>query len=404
MIPNLRHLRAFCEVARHRSISQAAEQIHLSQPAITQAIAKLEQQFETTLFDRRSDGMYPTEGGQILHDRVLRAVEQVRHGAREATRLGGERTARRAGNPELKLTTTQLRALTAVADARNFSLAARQLGTSQPSLHRAARDLERALEVTLFEKTGQGIELTRAAQMLVQQVKLAFAELRQGFTELAALRGQETGMIVVGSMPLARSFILPNAINQLLAARPELQVSVLDGPYPDLLDGLRHGDIDLLIGALRDPVPMDDVIQEALFDDPLAIVVRKDHPLTRARRIDARELGKYGWVLPRRGAPTRSYFESLFTREEQPLPTSIIESASLVLNRGLLLNSDRASILSAHQVRLEQDLGLLVAIDMGSARASRTIGLTLRRDWRPTASQAMFLDMLREIGRHALDR
>ena len=41
-IPNLRHLRVFLEVARHRSISKAAPRVFLSQPAITQAIGKLE--------------------------------------------------------------------------------------------------------------------------------------------------------------------------------------------------------------------------------------------------------------------------------------------------------------------------------------------------------------------------
>ena len=76
-IPNLRHLRAFQEVARCRGISAAAERVHLSQPAITQAIAKLEAQLGTALFERRSGGLYPTEPGDLFLDRVERALDDV---------------------------------------------------------------------------------------------------------------------------------------------------------------------------------------------------------------------------------------------------------------------------------------------------------------------------------------
>ena len=49
-LPNFRHLRVFREVARLRSVSAAAEQVHLSQPAVTQAICKLEGELGAELF------------------------------------------------------------------------------------------------------------------------------------------------------------------------------------------------------------------------------------------------------------------------------------------------------------------------------------------------------------------
>ena len=165
-LPNLRHLRAFCEVADHRSITQAAERVFLSQPAITQAIAKLERQLNNRLFDRMSDGMRPTEAGRLYAQRAGRALELIRHGCQEALRTGAESGNQRHTTVDQLLTATQLNSLMAVAEARNFSLAARNVGTSQPALHRAARDLESSLEIRLFEKTSQGIELTRAARIL----------------------------------------------------------------------------------------------------------------------------------------------------------------------------------------------------------------------------------------------
>ena len=202
-IPNLRHLRAFRAVAHSRSISEASKRIFLSQPAITQAIAKLERVLDERLFERRSDGVFITEAGSVFLRRVERAGALLADAAREI----GRNLGKRAGNTRFDhlLTTTQLRALTAVAEAQNFTLAARAIGISQPSLHRAARDLEKLLDIPLFEKTSQGIGLTRAAKTLAQSAKLVFGEIRQGYEELAALRGIERGTLVVGSMPLART-------------------------------------------------------------------------------------------------------------------------------------------------------------------------------------------------------
>ncbi|MGB1025637.1 MAG: LysR family transcriptional regulator, partial [Rhodospirillaceae bacterium] len=166
--PNFRHLRAFCDVAEHGSISAAADQIHLSQPAITQGLAKLEEQLGTALFDRRSDGVDPTALGRLYLARVQRALELVAQGGREAVRLASKKGNRGFANFDKLLTTTQLRALIAVARAGNFSLAARSVGVSQPTLHRSARDLERLCGITLFTRTPQGIALTPAADALAQ--------------------------------------------------------------------------------------------------------------------------------------------------------------------------------------------------------------------------------------------
>lgn len=398
-LPNLRHLRAVREVAECRSISQAAERVFISQPAITQAIAKLEQQLGLPLFERLSDGMRPTDAGQMFSQRIGRALDLIHAGGQEAMRIGSERGTRRQADIERLVTTTQLRALVAVASARNFSLAARAVGTSQPALHRAARDVESLMGIELFEKTSRGIELTRAAQVFVQQVKLAFAELAQGFAELAALRGVDTGHIVVGSMPLARHSVLPRAINALSAELPEVAVSVVDAPYTELLHGLRHGEMDFLIGALRDPVPVDDVVQETLFDDPLAIVARSGHPLAGKKKITAADLAAYPWILPPAGTPTRIHFDALM--EGHTPAGGLVESSSIVLICSMLMESDRLTLISHLQVQREEELGLLVALPYDMRRTQRPIGLTTRRDWRPTAAQNRFLQLVREAAQQA---
>ena len=399
MAPNLRHLRAFRVVAAHQSISRASEEVFLSQPAITQAIAKIEQALDVELFTRRTDGVFITEAGKLFLVRTERAQEFIKAGIEAARRISSTKSGKGFANLDQLVSGVQLRALISIAETGNFSLAARLVGISQPSLYRAARDLERLSAMALFRKTGQGIELTPAAEIWARFAKLAFAELKQGYTEIEEYRGVDSGRIVVGTMPLARTYILPTAITRITKSRPGIQISVIDGRYEDLLHGLRYSEIDILIGALRNPPPIDDVVEEAIFDDELALIVRAGHPLADNKKITIEDLATYPWITPREGAPTRTKFEELFAAQKCLIPTRIVEASSLILIRGLLMESDRITILSAHQIRHEEEQGLLVQLPFDLGDTSRPIGLTTRRDWHPTSTQAAFVEALRTAGR-----
>lgn len=397
-VPNIRHLRVFLVVVDAKSISKSSEKVFLSQPAITQAIAKLEGVLGTTLFHRRSDGMYVTESGEVFAGRVRRALDMIQQGLKDAVRIGDGK----GGQPSYLLqllTTTQLRALVAVSEVQNFSIAGRNIGVSQSSLHRAARELESLLEVTLFEKTSIGISTSKAARILAKAVKLAFAEIKQGWDEVNALHNREVGQIIIGSMPLARTSILPKAIVKFSEAYPDFKISVNDGPYDDLLTHLRHGDLDLLIGALRFPAPSDDVTQEELFSSPITVVARPGHPLCQAKNITLEQLSKYAWVVPRKGAPTRAIFDAIFTDSGMEVPEKLVESSSQILIRSLLLDSDRLTVISEHQIQHELMMKVLATVPYDLSETSRPIGLTLRKDWQPTTKQQQFIDMLRENGR-----
>lgn len=400
-IPNLRHLRVFREVARCHGISAAAEQEHLSQPAVTQAIAKLEQALGVALFDRRSDGMFPTEIGTAFLVRVERALAQMQSGAAEAVRLGQRQQARGFRHFDRLLTAAQARALVAMSEAGNFSIAARNLGLSQPSVHRAARNIERLSGIRLFNSAQEGIALTPAAQSLAQHVKLALAELQQGFDEIDDFLGRDSTRITIGSLPLPRTFILPTAVDAMVRSYERVQVNVIDGPYEELLHGLRHGDIDMMVGALRTPPPAEDIVQEALFDDPLAIVTGPAHPLARADAVTLEETLAYPWVAPPKPTPAGSYlFNTLHIQDLPRTPVRVV-SSSLVLVRSLLTMGDYITIISLHQIRHEHEQGLLVPLPVELPDSRRPIGMTFRRDWRPTRTQQRFVSYLREAGRLA---
>jgi LysR family transcriptional regulator, regulator for genes of the gallate degradation pathway len=393
---NLRHLHTFGEVARLGSVSAAARAVHISQPAVTQAVAGVERYFGVALLTRSNTGVALTAAGELCARRIERSISHLRDAVAELTR---------SRNFDFDATrlmrSAHLHALSAVVEHRNFSLAARAQHVSQPSVHRAARELERLIGVPLFEKTSFGITPTREAEKLARRARLAFAEIAQARAEVHALSGGESGRTVIGAMPLARSFLVPTALLEFTQQYPEHSVAIVEGTYEHLLASLRSGEADFLIGALRNPAPVADVVQEHLFDDPLAIIVRAKHPLVSRKRVTVAALSKYPWIVPRAGTPLRVHFHEMFETAGLPAPTRAIECNSLIATRALLLESDRIMLLSAHQIHYELEAGLLVALPHPAGDVERPIGLTMRHDWHPTDSQRTLLEIVRRCSAKA---
>ena len=79
---NLRHLDALSVISGAGSMSAAAEQVSLSQPALAQAVGKLERNLEVRLFERRVAGMRPTIAGVAWIIRTERALRYLTQGVR----------------------------------------------------------------------------------------------------------------------------------------------------------------------------------------------------------------------------------------------------------------------------------------------------------------------------------
>ena len=397
---NIRHLHVFHEVARLGSISASAHAVHLTQPAVTQAIAQIERHFQARLFTRTSTGMELTPAGNVCAERISRALRALHEGIADI--LGG--TSRDSGaltRLAHGVRTAQLRALIAVAQHRNFTVAARASDLAQPTIHRAARNLERQLNVPLFEKTSYGVVPTSGAEQLARRAGVAFAELEQAQAAVVALNGYERGRTVIGALPLAHSFLVPDVLVTFTLRYPEHRIAITDGTYEQLIASLQMGQTDLLIAPWRDAVSARDIVQEHLFDDPLSIVMRSNHPLAKRKRLSASDLSRHPWIAPRAGAPMRAYYEALFRFAGVPAPERPVECNSLSTARDFLLASDRMMLLSANQIGHELEAGMLAALPHPAGYVARPIGLTLRRDWQPTSAQADFLRLLRQSPRAA---
>lgn len=372
---NIRHFAALAATVRHGSLSRAARAVNLSQPALTQAISGLEASLGVSLFARGPQGMTPTEPACLLAPRAEAAIAHI-------------------GSP--RVTGTQVRAFLAVVRAGSYAAAAEATGIAPASLHRAVADLGVALGQRLIDRRGRSLALTPAGERRARAFGLAMAELRAGLAEVAAWQGKAGGRIAIGAMPLSRARWLPEAIARFTAREPQIDIAVFEGSYADLAGPLRDGDIDMALGALREEALAPDLTQVPVFEDRPALIMRAGHPLlTRTDTIAA--LLDYPWLMPSPDTPLRRYWEAMMQALGHTPPHIGIECGSVLTIRQLLLAGDGLTLLSRDQVAVELNAGLLAALPP-PVPVQRTIGITTRTGWRPTAAQAQFLALLHEVG------
>jgi DNA-binding transcriptional LysR family regulator len=117
--------------------------------------------------------------------------------------------------------------------------------------------------------------------------------------------------------------------------------------FPEALSAeLQAGSIDLIVGRLTSPTT-ESQIRTPLYEEPIEIFTRAQHPLTQRCTIDFPDLGDYPWIIPGTETATRREVEQLFARHAMALPENRIEAASWLIVRQLLLESDFVAALPA---------------------------------------------------------
>jgi len=394
----LRGLRSVLAVAEFGSVNKAAESLNLSQPALSRAIHIVEEELGVELFERKHSGMEPTDCCHILSKRIARAEGHLQQAGREIIGLCNY-PANKTGLETLprKISKRHLDTIIAIADYKSLAYAAERLGLSRPAITRSLHELEELVGSPLFRRSAHEVTPTPCGEVLILRGKLALAEIRQAQDEIAAYSNKVCGRVAIGTLPLSRTYLVPKSIAELTREYPDLQVSTVDGPYDKLLASLRCGDLDLIVGALRNPPPVDDVREETLFMDHLVVVSRKGHPLTQRNGLSLKDLADADWIVPRHGTPTRDHFVALFEEAGLPVPTHLVETSSLTTIRSLLRESDKLAIISRTQVIYDERFGALSILPIILKGTERPIGITVRADAFLTPGVQLYIDQLHKI-------
>ena len=227
-----------------------------------------------------------------------------------------------------------------IYDCRSILKASKRLSLTQPTLTKALQDVETTLGLKLFERSNRGIEPTEYGEIFARHAKVLLAQLRHAAEELENLRVGYSGKVTVGTLLAASASILPDAIVLLKNERPGVAISVIVGTYDILMPALLAGDLDMVLGRLPTEGHSRALVYEEFYAEPICIVVRRGHPLTRKRRLTLRELANQPWLLPLPETALHRQIERAFIDAGTTLPKNVIESVSILTNRVLLRKSD----------------------------------------------------------------
>ncbi|NYT67452.1 LysR family transcriptional regulator [Pusillimonas noertemannii] len=414
---NLRHLRVFIAVAQQGSISKAADTLYRAQSAVSRSIRQLEQALDAQLFERRSSGMLPTAFGQALLYRAERAAGEFQLARNElASRLRKANGSPNAPVFDMLFNENRLRIFIDLAQSHHMPTVARAHGITQPAVSASIGELEASLGIPLFDRTAKGMMANEAGHILLVRAKRALAELRHVEADIAALSGKTQGIVNIGSHPLSRTVLLPTAIARVLEAHPNLCVSIVPGSTEVLRAGLRTGDLDFILGTLRQdevheghtpgsgvgPQPAErddaaDLDHIPLLTDRMSLFVRAGHPLTKLPRIGIDDLMRAKWLLPTSRTPSRAVFDRAFKRMSGTVPQSPVETSDLSVLRSLLLSSDLVTAMSPQQLDLECRLGVLQPLDFEFEESARIIALTQRAGSQPSPGAAALIATVRQV-------
>ena len=136
--------------------------------------------------------------------------------------------------------------------------------------------------------------------------------------------------------------------------------------------------------------------------DRISVIARAGHPLA-GRKAGFKDMRDATWVLSRRGAPSRELFDRFFSDARQGPPHPSVETGDLAVLRGLLLESDMLTAISAHQLRYEIQAGSLTVIDFPLDRTMRQIGISLRQGALPSPGARALMDKVRDVVQDSAD-
>ncbi|MBQ1121277.1 LysR family transcriptional regulator [Streptomyces smyrnaeus] len=208
---------------------------------------------------------------------------------------------------------SRLRILQMVAEHGTVTAAARVLHYTPSAVSYQLRQLAAEVGAELVVQQGRGIRLTNAARVLLRHAERLHEQWELARAELAAVGTEPTGQITLCGFSTAASRLLPPAAAGLRDTYPHLTVRIIEAEPDRCFDLLLSEEADLaLLVVTADSPPMTDhrFDQRPLLDDPLDLVVPRDHPLAGQQRVTLADAAREPWIL---GNPGTTYHQLVLT-------------------------------------------------------------------------------------------
>ena len=288
----------------------------------------------------------------------------------------------------------------AVAETGSLTAAAKRLHLTLSAVSHQLRELESLFGVALFDRKARPVKTTAAGERLLACAKQVLPLLAQAEADLLALSGEKLSerLFLALECHSCIEWLLP-ALDELRAARPELDVDLRLGPRFDPIPALLSREVDAVLSTDRTPDP--DVSHSALFGYEIVLLASVEHPLAARESVEPGDLVDQPFVT----YPVELTRLDFYTRFLRPagIEPKVARTAELTSVLVQLVRSRRGlAALPRWAVADELGRGGLVALRLGRAGLHSEVLLSTRASETDTPLMQAFLAVARRVSRSAL--
>ena len=266
-----------------------------------------------------------------------------------------------------------------VAEVGSMAQAAARLSSTQPTVSQAIADLEDAVGARLFDRSTQGVVLTRFGEVLLRSGLEAFDALRQGLRNIDFLSTPGAGDVWLGCAQSPLHGFVPALIGRLTQSHPKILVHVSDAPQ---LAGdfrqLRDHRVDLMFGPWGQARTDDDLQVEKMLEESFTVVAGVGSPWASRKRVKLDDLMDEPWIYGEPENATQKLISEAIRARCGRLPRVGVYTVSMSLRLALLASGNYVSCIPSSVYRygaqgrpiksLPIDLGLTLPVAMISLK------------------------------------
>ena len=186
------------------------------------------------------------------------------------------------------MTITQLQYVLAVAEHKNFTLAAEKCFVTQPTLSMQIQKIEEELNVLIFDRSKKPIQLTAIGLKIVNQAKNIVNEAGKIKDIVEYQKGFIGGEFRLGIIPTITPTLLPMFLNNFIKKYPKVNLIIEELNTDEIILRLKNGHLDAAIAAT--PLENEKIKEIVLYYEPFVAYIPSDHTASQKKEIEISDL------------------------------------------------------------------------------------------------------------------
>lgn len=181
------------------------------------------------------------------------------------------------------MTLVQLQYVLAVAEHKNFTIAADKSFVTQPTLSMQIQKLEKELNIEIFDRTTHPIKITQIGQKIVNQAKTILMEANRMKHLVNEEKGLLEGDFVIGVIPTILPTLVPLFYKTFEKNNPKSNLIIKELQTEKIVKEIKEGTLDF--GIIVSPLHEDQIVERTLYYEPLVAYVPTSHRLSAQEKI-----------------------------------------------------------------------------------------------------------------------